>query len=170
MSTVVIPRPVRPGTAFSRTHAVVPTQSVERDPLPSARLRVIKPARQIPTRAHAHQTSNAHAVSVTRKPKRFNLFSLLKGISLMTLGALIVLVGASFLMPKDAQAGVDAVNTSTVSRTVTVDPGQSLWDVAREVSPESDPRDVVNMIIELNDLSSTTLQTGQNLEIPVMNG
>lgn len=95
---------------------------------------------------------------------------MLKGLSFMTLGALIVLVGASFVAPQDAQAGSSPVDSSSVGRTVTVDAGQTLWDVAREVSPESDPRDVVNLIIDVNNLSSTTLHTGQNLEIPVMNG
>ncbi|MDT0190029.1 LysM peptidoglycan-binding domain-containing protein [Rothia terrae] len=170
MSTVVIPRPVRPGTAFSRANAVVRPQRVESAPLPSAQLRVIKPARQLPQPVRNQRDLNPSVAPAARTSRRGRLLSMLKGLSFMTLGALIVLVGASFVAPQDAQAGSSPVDSSSVGRTVTVDAGQTLWDVAREVSPESDPRDVVNLIIDVNNLSSTTLHTGQNLEIPVMNG
>lgn len=52
------------------------------------------------------------------------------------------------------------------ARFITVEPGQTLWDLAQEISPSADPRDVVADIKRLNSLSAETLQPGQRLEIP----
>jgi len=49
---------------------------------------------------------------------------------------------------------------------VTVEPGESLWQVAQEVAPTADPRDVVADILTLNNLSSGEVQPGQRLAIP----
>ena len=49
---------------------------------------------------------------------------------------------------------------------VTVEPGESLWQVAQSVAPTADPRDVVANILNLNDLSSGEVQPGQWLAIP----
>lgn len=50
--------------------------------------------------------------------------------------------------------------------TVTVEPGQSLWDVAATVAPEADPREVIADIASLNRLDSAVVQPGQELAIP----
>ncbi|MFL0411856.1 LysM peptidoglycan-binding domain-containing protein [Microbacterium paludicola] len=50
--------------------------------------------------------------------------------------------------------------------TVTVLPGESLWAIAEEVAPNSDPRDVVDAIISLNQLSSSAVMAGERLSIP----
>jgi hypothetical protein len=49
---------------------------------------------------------------------------------------------------------------------VTVAPGESLWQLAQEVAPKADPRDVVADITRLNDLQSGVVQPGQRLAIP----
>ena len=49
---------------------------------------------------------------------------------------------------------------------VTVDPGESLWQVAQAVAPTADPRDVVANILNLNNLTSGEVQAGQRLAIP----
>ncbi len=51
--------------------------------------------------------------------------------------------------------------------TVTVMPGDSLWSIAAEVAPQSDPRDVILAISNLNNLGDGTLRAGQSLAIPV---
>jgi LysM repeat protein len=72
--------------------------------------------------------------------------------------ALVVGGGAAFAA-RDAGAPVHF-------RTVTVEPGQSLWSVAEEVAPQADPRDVVDSIVRLNALDSVTVDPGQELAIP----
>jgi hypothetical protein len=49
---------------------------------------------------------------------------------------------------------------------VTVDPGESLWQLAETIAPTADPRDVVADILTLNNLSSGDVQPGQRLAIP----
>lgn len=53
-------------------------------------------------------------------------------------------------------------------RTVTVQPGQTLWDIAAGSGIGGDPRDVVVRIQDLNALSDPgQLQVGQSLAVPL---
>jgi len=49
---------------------------------------------------------------------------------------------------------------------VTVDGGQSLWDLAVEIAPADDPREFATRVASLNQLSTAVLQPGQRLAIP----
>jgi len=64
-----------------------------------------------------------------------------------------------------AAAGSGAGSAATFQY-VTVDPGESLWQVAESIAPTADPRDVVADILTLNNLSSGDVQAGQRLAIP----
>lgn len=51
---------------------------------------------------------------------------------------------------------------------VTVQPGQTLWQIAGEANPGGDPRATVDDIIRMNSLSGAgTLQMGRELAVPV---
>jgi tellurium resistance protein TerD len=50
---------------------------------------------------------------------------------------------------------------------VTIQPGQSLWQLAVSLAPASDPRDVIAEIVSLNQLSTDSVQAGQRLALPV---
>jgi LysM repeat protein len=49
---------------------------------------------------------------------------------------------------------------------VVVQPGQTLWSIARRAEPAADPRGVVQQIIEVNAMGSPTIQAGQLLWVP----
>lgn len=49
---------------------------------------------------------------------------------------------------------------------VTIQPDETLWQVAEQVAPKSDPRDVIDGIVRLNDLPSTSVMAGQSIAIP----
>ena len=87
----------------------------------------------------------------------------LKGLPLLTLAALIVLGAISFFGPA-ASASVE--NTSATRTIVVVKHGETLWDIAQAVDPHGDTRDTVVRIMELNSLTSTSVDAGQRLEIP----
>ena len=87
----------------------------------------------------------------------------LKGLPLLTLAALIVLGAISFFSPA-ASASVE--NASVTRTVVVVKHGETLWDIAQAVDPQGDTRDTVVRIMELNSLTSTTVDAGQRLEIP----
>ncbi|MEO8263314.1 MAG: LysM peptidoglycan-binding domain-containing protein [Pseudolysinimonas sp.] len=65
-------------------------------------------------------------------------------------------------------AGPEAASTSFTY--VSVAPGQSLWQLAEQVAPQADPREVVADILTLNNLSSGDIQPGQELAIPTQYG
>ena len=87
----------------------------------------------------------------------------LKGLPLLTLAALIVLGAISVFGP----AASASVENASVTRTViVVKHGETLWDIAQAVDPQGDTRDTVVRIMELNSLTSTSVDAGQRLEIP----
>ncbi|WP_346845157.1 LysM peptidoglycan-binding domain-containing protein [uncultured Rothia sp.] len=89
-----------------------------------------------------------------------------RGLPLLTLAALIVLGAVAFLNPPQAHAEKSGEITS-ITQEVTVRNGQTLWDIALEIESTEDTRDIVQHIIEINNLTSTKLDAGQRLELPL---
>lgn len=59
-----------------------------------------------------------------------------------------------------------AKSAPRVARTVVVRPGDTLWDLAARYAPwSSDPRDYVDVVVDLNDLEGP-LQSGMRIELP----
>jgi LysM domain len=75
-----------------------------------------------------------------------------------------VLVSVSSALHSATQAGTAPATSAT--RFVTVQPGQTLWQIALRVAPRDDPRDTVDRIRSLNDLDDTTVLPGQRLVVP----
>jgi hypothetical protein len=63
--------------------------------------------------------------------------------------------------------GAIATSSSTPLEQVTVGAGQSLWQLAEQIAPESDPREVISDILAVNQLDSAGVQAGQRLSVPV---
>src|SRR4051812_7615516 len=78
----------------------------------------------------------------------------------LAIGAAVTGIGAI-----GAAAGTQST-AGTSFQYVTVESGESLWQVAESVAPKADPRDVIAGIISLNNLSSGGVQAGQRLAIP----
>jgi hypothetical protein len=86
--------------------------------------------------------------------------------ALAALGALPLIAGA-FVFGLNGGGAVASGETSDVEfQYVTVRAGESLWSLAEEIAPDSDPRDVVSDILSLNQLSSAGLEPGQRLAVP----
>jgi LysM repeat protein len=86
------------------------------------------------------------------------------------LGALLVAplaiaLAVSTLGSPPAEAG-STVATASFEH-VTVAAGESLWELAAWIAPEADPRQVVSDLVALNQLSTTEVQPGQRLAIPL---
>ena len=77
-----------------------------------------------------------------------------------------VLVVTLFLLVAPGLARGDGPDRPAPRVTYVVQPGDSLWSIARRVAPGQDPRPVVDRLIEANDVRGG-LQTGQELSIPV---
>ena len=62
------------------------------------------------------------------------------------------------------QAGSDRPTPAT--RYITVQPGQTLWQIALRVAPSDDPRDTADRIRSLNGIGGAPVQVGQRLIVP----
>jgi hypothetical protein len=81
--------------------------------------------------------------------------------------ALLTLTLVAFSLGRvGSEAAPRTAQTGTTTTSTVVQPGESLWAVAKRVAPGHDPRAVIDQIAELNNLSSSGLQAGQVLVIP----
>lgn len=90
-----------------------------------------------------------------------------RGRAVVTVLVAIPLAVAAAVFGIGAVGAAAGTHSSTATfQYVTVEPGESLWQVAEAIAPTADPRDVVADILSLNDLSSGEVQPGQQLAIP----
>jgi Tfp pilus assembly protein FimV len=78
----------------------------------------------------------------------------------------IVLAVAVFLLVAPGLARGVGPDRPAPRVTYVVEPGDTLWSIARRVAPGQDPRPVVDRLIEANDVRGG-LRAGQELSIPV---
>lgn len=76
--------------------------------------------------------------------------------------ATLAVVGGLGVLGQAASARIPAETT-----VVRVGAGETLWDVAQRVAPESDPRAVVERIRQLNGTPGSAIQPGQQLRVPI---
>lgn len=69
--------------------------------------------------------------------------------------------------PWSAGAAIAGSEPSAVDfQYVTVEPGQSLWQLAESIAPGADPRDVISDLVRLNGLEGSIVHPGERLAIP----
>lgn len=64
-------------------------------------------------------------------------------------------------------AATGEAGTPVPTRTVEVGEGDTLWGIASDVAEPGQVRDMVHQIQELNALSGSSLQVGQEIAVPV---
>lgn len=90
-----------------------------------------------------------------------------RGRVVVTTLVAVPLVAAAAFFGLSAQGALASGTTSTTHfHYVTIQPGQSLWQVAQTVAPSADPRDVITAIVSLNQLQSVDVTPGQRIAIP----
>ena len=85
-------------------------------------------------------------------------------VVLSVLGLLVVGFSATGHVASQAASSAGVQH----ARTVTVQPGESLWAVAVRVAPHADPRLVVARIAEINHLRGAQVVAGQQIRVPVV--
>ena len=94
-----------------------------------------------------------------------------RGRGVLTFLAATPLVIAAFLFALNGGGATASLEGSTVPfEYVTVEPGQSLWQLAEDIAPQSDPREVIAQFVQLNQLESADVYAGQELAIPLAYG
>lgn len=86
----------------------------------------------------------------------------------------IVWIIASLLITVTLTAQASPKTAADLERyvTVTVSPGDTLWEIAENVNEryyqnQLDPRKIVNHMTELNDIHSVVIHEGQHLKVSV---
>ncbi|HEU0132192.1 MAG TPA: LysM peptidoglycan-binding domain-containing protein [Mycobacteriales bacterium] len=82
----------------------------------------------------------------------------------LVLLVLVTLVLAAFSLGRTS-ASAGATRRAPAPTTV-VQPGETLWSIARRVAPEADPRATVARLTRLNDLGARPIVAGQRLVLP----
>jgi LysM repeat protein len=94
-----------------------------------------------------------------------------RGRGVLTAIAATPLVVAALLFALNGGGATASLEGSSVDfQYVTVESGQSLWQLAEELAPTADPRDVIADIVVLNHLASPDIYAGQELAIPAQYG
>ncbi|GGF35534.1 hypothetical protein GCM10010922_08360 [Microbacterium sorbitolivorans] len=115
--------------------------------------------------ASSHQVSTPSGqatrtrLRITRRGRR--VVAMLAATPLVAAAAIAIINGGAALGSNEQGVSADAFDS------VTVMPGDTLWSIAEDVAPQEDPRDVVDEISDLNRLSSSTVDTGQRLFLPI---
>ncbi|MCT2021839.1 LysM peptidoglycan-binding domain-containing protein [Kocuria marina] len=140
-------------TALTLSRSVRPTTAAS-----SAAVPALTPARA--ASVHAAPRAARSPLHLTRRGRFF-----LIGLPFVTGAAALLVVAAVFLLPPTVKASTEPAG-APVTHSVTVQANQTLWEIAAVADPQRDTREVMNDIAELNGLTSSTLHTGQVLEVP----
>lgn len=78
--------------------------------------------------------------------------------------SLLLLIMVAF----NVAAGMRPTEAATPQKfiSVMVKDGDNLWSIAAKYQPNTDPRQVVNEIIQLNDLNHSKIYPGQVIDVP----
>jgi hypothetical protein len=89
-----------------------------------------------------------------------------RGRLVLTLLLVVPLAIAGFFAVLNGGGAAASNGTGAAIQYVTVQSGETLWQLAGEIAPSADPREVVSQIVHLNGLSSSDIQAGERLAIP----
>jgi Tfp pilus assembly protein FimV len=72
----------------------------------------------------------------------------------------------AIVAPRAAALGGDAAPARRPGRVHVVRPGDTVWDIAQSEAGGSDPRPLVDAIVEANGLGGSSIVPGQPLVVP----
>jgi len=86
-----------------------------------------------------------------------------KAFSVAAIVMILTLLTGSMLLAFAKNVSDDSI----VYNTVAVEDGDTLWSIAKENFPDSDPRDVIQEICDINCIDHHTIYAGMTLLVPV---
>ncbi len=103
----------------------------------------------------------------TARPTTPRLRLTQRGRAVLTfLAATPLVIGALLFALNGGTATASLEGSSAAFEYVTIEQGQTLWQVAETIAPAADPRDVISELMSLNQLTSADVSAGQELAIP----
>ena len=110
----------------------------------------------VPTRSsRTARTSSRTSVRLTRR-----------GRVVVLMAALALVLMAGFFLGSVA-VGTDEAGQAPATEIVMVEPGQSLWSIASDLTDSGDVRTTMREIERLNALDTVALSAGPKLRVPV---
>lgn len=109
-----------------------------------------------PARAAVPASSSAPRLRLTKRGRAV----------LMFLAATPLVIAALAFALNGGGATASLEGSSVAFQYVTVESGQTLWQLAESIAPAADPRDVIAEIMQLNQLQSADVYAGQELAVP----
>ncbi|WP_240038265.1 LysM peptidoglycan-binding domain-containing protein [Actinomyces procaprae] len=164
----VAPRRMRPvglrAGSGSAARAALAAQDADRvlEATPLERLAPTHPSIRARRRRLGEVTATARAVEApTRQPSPMSVLprNVRRLLAVGVLALAVVLVAAGGIVASGFRAAPVETTTATVRS------GQSLWDIA-VAADAGDVNEVMAQIVDLNGLTSSTLQAGQTLIVP----
>ncbi|MFC5928891.1 LysM peptidoglycan-binding domain-containing protein [Cryobacterium melibiosiphilum] len=125
----------------------------------------------ISIRSAATRSASARSASVPSASVRSTLRLTRRGRVVFTTLAAIPVVAAAFVLALNGGLASAAGPTNAAALVtfdyVTIQAGESLWQIAESIAPTADPRDVIAEIVSLNRLSVDAVEPGQRLALPL---
>jgi Tfp pilus assembly protein FimV len=119
------------------------------------------PAQRVPAHRVAGRRLSAGRLAATPAASPARLTRRGRLVVVLTVLALLVLAGFTL-----GRVSSQAAGPSRPLPTVTVAPGETIWQIAARVAPHSDRRAVVAQIEALNGLRGGRVVAGQQLRLP----
>ncbi|MCU1407076.1 MAG: conserved secreted protein [Glaciihabitans sp.] len=132
------------------------SSAIEIGTIPAMSRSRVATAARTPREAQAVSTQPTTRLRITARGR----------VVLTTIAALPVVAVAIALSLNGGGAVATATGSSTPLESITVMGGQSLWQLAEEIAPQADPREVIADLISINTLVSAEVHPGQQLDIP----
>ena len=91
-----------------------------------------------------------------------------RGRRVVAILALLPIVAVFWLMGmRNAQAS-DTTTPRPTMQTITVKSGQTLWSIAKSIAPDTDPRETIYNIEQINGLKTSAVEAGSQIIVPVV--
>lgn len=117
--------------------------------------------------AAASTSSAAKSLRLTRRGRMLLLGVPALAVTAVLVFSLLAVLLGTVASPANAATKGSAADAAGGTTSVTVLQGGNLWSIAAASDSSRDVRDVVSDIMVLNDLSSSVLQAGQRLYVPL---
>lgn len=91
-----------------------------------------------------------------------------RGRAVALLASVVLLLLAVAVSGRVTARAGDVLPAGPATAVVVVQPGETLWQIAKTLAPQGDPRALVAEIRELNGLSDAPVRPGQSLVVPVL--
>ena len=86
----------------------------------------------------------------------------------MALAIIVSLMLVAFVFGRVASGAAPVAQSQPALTRTTIQPGETLWDLATRLAPGQDPRELVAQLRRLNGMPSAELQAGQQLLLPAV--